>query len=795
MSRKKKTQTIGYWYQMGLHMGLCHGPVDEVSEITIDDKVAWTGSMTASGNTSIVAPILFGGQEKEGGVLGTLTVAMGEPTQPKNSYLVSKLGSLIPAFRGICAFIFYGYISANTTYIKPWTTKLKRIKKGWQNDTVWYEEKAEIGINMNPAHIIYQCLTDAEWGMSHPTSGIDDTNFRLAADKLHTEGFGLSLMWNQQSTIQQFIQIICDHINGALKVDPITGKFQLKLIRADYDPDDLPVFNQTNISQLQSFQRAGWSEIVNEITLIYTNETTRQEASITVHDLSNIQAQGQVVNQKVTFTGIASDALAQKVAMRELLSRSTPLSKLKFTVNRTAWNLLQGDVFKFAWPKLGITTVIMRVVNVSTGTLENSLITVDAVEDVFGLPNGSYASNQGNEWTPPNTETGASTLRKFIEATYYDIATTMTTADLDATDANEGYAVMFSHYDNPLALDYKLKTRIGSSGDFVQVDSGPHCFVANLTSGLAKEEYSIFDIDDIFGDIATFEIGNYLIINGEYMRVDVIDVVDNQIHVARGVVDTVPQLHFANSPVFFAEGFGSVDGTAYLDGEEIEAKVITETPTSALDESDAPIDSLTIAARQNRPYPPAKIRINGGYNPGLVSGEITITWAHRNRLQQTVSLLAQDDDSVTPEAGTTYTIIIFNLSLTMSRSVTGLTGTSYTYPIHEEMADFGGYQSHLIAYIYSKRDGLNSWQSHNFTFERIYIAKDKDLATPPSSPATGDTYIIAASPTGAWSGHAKHIAIWDGSAWDFYIPINGWRFYVADESVFYSFNGTAWVIL
>lgn len=722
MSKKKKTQTVGYWYSMGLHMGLCHGPVDEISEITIDDKVAFSGSITANGSVTINKPSLFGGEEKEGGVVGTLYVEMGEPTQAKNSYLVSKLGSFIPAFRGICALVFNGKICANTTYIKPWTTTLKRIKKDWQNDTVWYEAKAEIGINMNPAHIIYQCLTDAEWGMSHPTSGIDDTNFRLAADKLHTEGFGLSLMWNQQSTIQQFIQIICDHINGALKVDPITGKFQLKLIRADYDPDDLPVFNQTNISQLQSFQRAGWGETVNEITLIYTNETTRQEASITVHDLSNIQAQGQVVNQKVTFTGIASDALAQKVAMRELLSRSTPLSKLKFTVNRTAWNSLQGDVFKFAWPKLGITTLIMRVVNVSTGTLENSLITVEAVEDVFGLPNGSYASNQGNEWTPPNTETGASTLRKFIEATYYDIATTMTTADLDATDANEGYAVMFSHYDNPLALDYKLKTRIGSSGDFVQVDSGPHCAVANAWSLDTLEEYTTTSINTIVGNLSLFEIGNYLICEDEYMRVDIIDIINNEITVARGVIDTVPKRHPANALVYFAEGFGSVDGTAYLDGEEIEAKVITETPASVLDESDAPIDSLTIAARQNLPYPPAKIRINGEYNPDSVTGEITITWAHRNRLQQTVSLLAQDDDSVTPEDGVTYNINVYKnlVSPVLCRSVTGLTGTSYTYPIDEELADCGGTVTYLSLEIFCSRDGLNSLQKHRFTFERIY---------------------------------------------------------------------------
>ena len=30
-------------------------------------------------------------------------------------------------------------------------------------------------------------------------------------------------------------------------------------------------------------------------------------------------------------------------------------------------------------------------------------------------------------------------------------------------------------------------------------------------------------------------------------------------------------------------------------------------------------------------------------------------------------------------------------------------------------------------------------------------AKDKDLSTPPGSPAAGDVYIVAASPTGAWA--------------------------------------------
>ncbi len=72
---------------------------------------------------------------------------------------------------------------------------------------------------------------------------------------------------------------------------------------------------------------------------------------------------------------------------------------------------------------------------------------------------------------------------------------------------------------------------------------------------------------------------------------------------------------------------------------------------------------------------------------------------------------------------------------------------------------------------------------------------DKDLATPPGSPASGARYIVAASPTGAWSGHTDDIAIWSGSAWSFVTPTAGYTVHLDDEGVDYSYNGSAWVSL
>lgn len=69
---------------------------------------------------------------------------------------------------------------------------------------------------------------------------------------------------------------------------------------------------------------------------------------------------------------------------------------------------------------------------------------------------------------------------------------------------------------------------------------------------------------------------------------------------------------------------------------------------------------------------------------------------------------------------------------------------------------------------------------------------DRDLTTPPGSPAEGDRYIVAAVATDAWSGHDGEIAAWQDAAWMFYAPAAGWIAWVADESALLVFDGAAW---
>lgn len=98
--------------------------------------------------------------------------------------------------------------------------------------------------------------------------------------------------------------------------------------------------------------------------------------------------------------------------------------------------------------------------------------------------------------------------------------------------------------------------------------------------------------------------------------------------------------------------------------------------------------------------------------------------------------------------------------------------------------------------------GENGWKAgtdNNYKLLELLVQPnviDKDLTTPPGAPANGDRYLIPPTgATGAWSGHANKLALWDNqiSAWLLIAPLEGWRTTVQDEDADYIFNGSTWV--
>ena len=119
MGKRKQNPTIGYWYSMGLYTGEVRD-ADVLLGIYAGGKTVWEGEMRGDGTLQINKPELFGGEKKEGGLVGTLWVRKGGQDQLPHPYLVAQVPGPWPAGRGIVTCLYDGIVGAMNPYIKPW---------------------------------------------------------------------------------------------------------------------------------------------------------------------------------------------------------------------------------------------------------------------------------------------------------------------------------------------------------------------------------------------------------------------------------------------------------------------------------------------------------------------------------------------------------------------------------------------------------------------------------------------------------------------------------------------------
>jgi hypothetical protein len=89
--------------------------------------------------------------------------------------------------------------------------------------------------------------------------------------------------------------------------------------------------------------------------------------------------------------------------------------------------------------------------------------------------------------------------------------------------------------------------------------------------------------------------------------------------------------------------------------------------------------------------------------------------------------------------------------------------------------------------------------THNEALRRldglVQLVIQTQTATPPGSPTEGNCFAIAASPTGAWSGKAGKLALFEDGGWTFLTPRTGWIGWFADAARQKIWSGSGWVDL
>lgn len=580
-----------------------------------------------------------------------------------------------------------------------------------------------VEIGMNPAHIIRECLTNTDWGMGYSSADIDDDSFTAAATKLRSERFGLSFIWDKETTIESFVQEVCKHIDATLFVDRETGKFTLKLIRDDYNVADLIHLDETSVSRVENVSRPAQSELVNSITVNYTDSKTGKEASVTVHDTALVSIHGRISNATIHYPGITNRDLATKVAQRDLRVFSNPRLSCTIYADRTAASLNVGDAFLFTWPELEIESMVMRVVTIGLGDGVNNAVKITATEDVFALPNPSTTI------VPERLVPGLVPFRPYIprieqftilELPYAHLLKTQGKVRVDRilnANPKTGFlGVIAERPDGNLPFDINPILAVKNpAAEFTEVDSFAFTPTAQIREALAPNSKVVHitngvDLNEVLGT-------GIAMIGEELVRVDAIDLEAGTVTLGRGIYDTVPTHHPEGTKIYFIEGRIASDWIEHEEGEETEIKVLASSSAGTFDlHNEATVQYIGRAAR---PYAPGGVKINGqDFPPSIHFGwnqpnTFTVSWFHRNRLVQAAVPYAYDEDPgvEAPEPGTRYRVRVWRGGALIHNSL--YTGNSATI----DLVNMPPGPTPLRVSVTAEREGVSSIQSfdHSFT--------------------------------------------------------------------------------
>lgn len=577
-----------------------------------------------------------------------------------------------------------------------------------------------VEIGMNPAHIIRDCLTNTDWGMGYPAADIDDDSFTAAATKLRSERFGLSFIWDKETSIESFIQEVCKHIDATLFVDRETGKFTLKLIRDDYDVADLIHLDEASVTRVENVSRPAQSELVNSITVNYTDSKTGKEGSVTVHDTALASIHGRISNATIHYPGITNRDLATKVAQRDLRVFSNPRLSCTIYADRTAASLNVGDAFLLSWPELEIESLVMRVVTIGLGDGVNNAVKITATEDVFALPNPSTTIVPESDVVPGRPFIpGIDRLTPF-ELPYALLLKTQgqvrVNRILNANPKTGFLGVIAERPDGDLPSDANPILAVENpAAEFTEVDAFAFTPTAQVSEALTPNSKVVpitngVDLNEVVGGIA--------MIGDELVRVDAIDLEAGTVTLGRGIFDTVPAHHPVGTKIHFIEGRIASDWIEHEEGEETAIKVLASSSAGTFDlHNEATVKYVGRAAR---PYPPGAVKINGQDFPSAIfigwdqPNTFTVSWSHRNRRVQAAVPYAYDEDpGVEPEPETRYRVRVWRGGALVHNSL--YTTNSVTV----DLVNMQPGPTQLRVSVTTEREGISSLQSFDHTFTGV----------------------------------------------------------------------------
>ncbi|WEI04519.1 hypothetical protein PYR78_06075 [Acinetobacter johnsonii] len=544
--------------------------------------------------------------------------------------------------------------------------------------------------------------------MNKPESDLNDTNFKKAADVIFEERLGISWSVTEKSCIEA-INELCGHIEAGVRVNRQTGLYEMVLFRDDwFDENEIHTLPANKIKSMQLDGATSADELINKLNVSYYNREAIKNSSFSVAEIAAIRnLKGHENAEDVKFPYFMIQRNAAVVSQWKLKQVSTPVWQGTLTTgfyDARKWN--RYDLLKLAWPRKWAGTILVRIMKINLGA--GADVSIDFVEVVpySGNLSSSIVIDTPVDTTPKPPQPA---IFKAFELSYLEAVQLNGQKAVDdalAYNPDAGYAAVVAKKPQDNSLSALMYTDTGN--DFERVGTIAYCETAELDQNISQIS-SAFIVKDA-GDIDMVSTGTQITVNNEIMVYQSYDEQTGLLTVKRGALDTIPQKHLAGSVLYFADDFVTVDPTEYVTGEVIDVKALTTTPSGILDLTETDTQSIQINARAICPYPPANVKINDVHWPDDVTGDLILTWNHRNRVQQTGgSPLGWFDGDVILEDGVTYVVELYDeTDLLISSTNIGAVNTTTVDYLSVTTAT-------CRIKLYSIRDGYKSQQAFEHT--------------------------------------------------------------------------------
>lgn len=330
---------------------------------------------------------------------------------------------------------------------------------------------------MNPAHVLYELMTNRVWGRGLPRATLGDTAWRAAADRLSAEGHGFCRRWARRDEIKVFAQSVLDQIGGVMFEDRTTGLIVLKLIRDDYTIDALPLYDmKSGLLEIDDAPVPASPSMINELRVKYRDPVTNEDRVVRLANLAARQSAGGFSNvQEKEYQGCPTAELASRLAKRDMRAAAPGLRRYSLVFDRRGSKLQPGGVVRIQDLPRNIPDQVLRIATIDYGTATDGKVKVTAVTDVFATPRKGFTVIGPPSWTPPNTRPCVGRHHVF-ELPYRSLYRSLSAADFNFIEPDAAYLGVVIERGTSLNVTTDLAVRAGAvETEDWPADDGYYC--------------------------------------------------------------------------------------------------------------------------------------------------------------------------------------------------------------------------------------------------------------------------------------------------------------------------------